>query len=291
MYNNYIKEVKCVKIQILNNRFVKIIAAILLFAIYVLIYLQAGAAYIENTWEAWKPDYEKADLTELLLKSELSDEDYELVYQQTGLTRLGVDPLLSDGNIGEILRIQDSFFSERDYFYNYFAPFTGQFEKSRGRYPNAPLSDGDIIFCPATFLSSSVLGHTAIVVDGKVGRIAEAYGFGSGFDTTLKASFFIYPAFVILRPKVDEDIKKQVAQYTKDELIGAEYDIFAGLFEEKAPDTLERTHCSHSVWYAYNKFGIDLDSNGGKIVTPTDILNSPYLEVVQVFGMDINGFR
>ena len=217
--------------------------------------------------------------------------DYELIYKQTGLTRLGVDPLLEEKNIGEILRIQDAFFSERDYYYDCFAPFTGRFEKKRGRYPNAPLCDGDIIFCPATYLSSSVLGHTAIVVDGEVGRIAEAYGFGAGFDTTLSASFFVYPAFVILRPKVDEQIKQQVAQYTKTELVGAEYDILAGLFEEKAPEVLERTHCSHAVWYAYNKFGIDLDSNGGKIVTPTDILNSPYLEVVQVFGMDIDDFR
>ena len=279
------------KFQILNNRFVKIIAAILLFVIYVLIYLQAGAMFIENTWEAWKPDYKKADITEILLKSELSDGDYELIYRQTGLTRLGVDPLLEEKNIGEILRIQDAFFSERDYYYDCFAPFTGRFEKTRGRYPNAPLCDGDIIFCPATYLSSSVLGHTAIVVDGEVGRIAEAYGFGAGFDTTLSASFFVYPAFVILRPKVDDQIKQQVAQYTRTELVGAEYDILAGLFEEKAPEVLERTHCSHSVWYAYNKFGIDLDSNGGKIVTPTDILNSPYLEVVQVFGMDIDDFR
>lgn len=279
------------KFQLLNNKFLKIIALILLFVIYVLLYLQAGAVFVEYTWSSWKPDYEKADITHILLKPSLTVNDYELIYEQTGLTRLGVDPLLEEGRIGEILRIQDAFFSERDYYYNYFAPFTGRFQKSTGRYPNAPLEDGDIIFCPATYLSSSILGHTALVVDGEVGRIAEAYGFGTGFDTTSKASFFIYPAFVILRPKVDTDIKTAVVEYTKNELVGAEYDILAGIFEKKAPDILERTHCSHSVWYAYNKFGIDLDSNGGKIVTPYDILNSDQLEVVQVFGMDIYNLR
>ncbi len=40
------------------------------------------------------------------------------------------------------------------------------------------------------------------------------------------------------------------------------------------------------MWYAYHKFGIDIDSNGGKIVTPYQILNSENLSVVQVFGMD-----
>ena len=279
------------KFQMLNNRFLKIIAVILLFVLYVLIYLQAGAVFIEHTWSSWKPDYDKVDITDILMKKELSDADYTLIYEQTGLTRLGVDPLIKEGIVGEILRIQDAFFSERDYYYDYFAPFTGRFEKSSGRYPNAMLEDGDIIFCPATYLSSSILAHTALVVDSEAGRIAEAYGFGAGFDTTSKASFFIYPAFVILRPKVDAEIKTAVAEYTREELIGAEYDILAGLFEDKAPEPLERTHCSHSVWSAYNKFGIDLDSNGGKIVTPYDILYSDQLEVVQVFGMDIYNFR
>ena len=32
------------------------------------------------------------------------------------------------------------------------------------------------------------------------------------------------------------------------------------------------------------QYGIDLDSDGGIIVTPTDIANSPYLEVVQSYG-------
>ena len=40
------------------------------------------------------------------------------------------------------------------------------------------------------------------------------------------------------------------------------------------------------MWYAYNAFGVDLDSNGGLVVTPRNIANSPLVEVVQVFGID-----
>ena len=42
------------------------------------------------------------------------------------------------------------------------------------------------------------------------------------------------------------------------------------------------------VWYAYKKFGIDLDSTGGAVVKPRDIANSNQGEVVQAFGFDLD---
>jgi len=38
------------------------------------------------------------------------------------------------------------------------------------------------------------------------------------------------------------------------------------------------------VWYAYNKFGVDLDSNGGMLAMVRDIALSDKAEVVQSFG-------
>ena len=40
------------------------------------------------------------------------------------------------------------------------------------------------------------------------------------------------------------------------------------------------------VWYAYQKFGLDLDGNGGALVLPFDLANSSQMELVQVFGFD-----
>ena len=34
------------------------------------------------------------------------------------------------------------------------------------------------------------------------------------------------------------------------------------------------------------RFGIDLDSDGGCIVKPQDMANSPYMQVVQIYGFD-----
>lgn len=51
---------------------------------------------------------------------------------------------------------------------------------------------------------------------------------------------------------------------------------------------LRGTQCAHLVWYAYRQFGYDLDSDGGSLVTPRDLYDSPLLEVVQIYGMEIN---
>jgi hypothetical protein len=40
------------------------------------------------------------------------------------------------------------------------------------------------------------------------------------------------------------------------------------------------------VWYPYERYGYDLDSDGFWLVTPKDIANSDLLEVVQVYGAD-----
>ena len=66
------------------------------------------------------------------------------------------------------------------------------------------------------------------------------------------------------------------------------YDLTAGIFGPKSADKDKKkgTHCSHLIWQAYRYYGYDLDSDGGLIVTPKDIANSPALEVVQVYGVD-----
>ena len=58
-------------------------------------------------------------------------------------------------------------------------------------------------------------------------------------------------------------------------------------WDEDEWDDIEGTHCAHLVWYAYNRFGYDVDSDGGVIVTPRDIFESPVWEVVQVYGMPL----
>ena len=75
----------------------------------------------------------------------------------------------------------------------------------------------------------------------------------------------------------------EIADYAKDNLVGLEYSLFAGFFGAQE-EVLTQTQCAHLVWYAYNQFGIDIDSTGGETVTPKDILKSDKLEIVQIYG-------
>lgn len=274
-----------------KKRWVKVVAAVIAVVLMIPIILRAGIEIVGATYTVWSPDYEKIDLLPILEKEILTDEDYGTLFEQTGLTRIAIDDYRERGEIGEILRIQRYFFEDPDYYCRIFHFCVGMIEKSNGIYPNAILQDGDIIYSPSTYISFVNISHAAIVVDGEAGILAEAYGYGSSIKTCTAASFFTYPQFVILRPKADPALRSEVADFVVEELLGTPYDILAGIFGEKAPVPLKTTHCSHMPWYAYYRFGIDLDSNGGKIVTPYDIFKSPHLEVVQVFGFDIEDFR
>ncbi len=277
--------------SILKRRWWKFAAGLLIFVLLLPLILRGGIELVAATWKSWEPSYDQIDILPILEKDILSDDDYEILFRQTGLTRIGIDDFLANDDIGEILRIQNYFFEEPKYFCDIFHICVGMFEKYTGRYPTAILKDGDIIVSPATYISFIELSHAAIVVNATGGYIAEAYGYGTNLSTCTVSSFFVYPAFVILRPKAGEEIGSAAADYVKENMLGTPYDLLTGIFEEKAPDPLKTTHCSHLPWYAYYKQGVDIDSNGGKIVTPNDILYSDELEVVQVFGMDINKFK
>ena len=46
------------------------------------------------------------------------------------------------------------------------------------------------------------------------------------------------------------------------------------------------TQSAHMIWSCYRALGYDLDSDGGRLVTPRDLLDSPLLEVVQIYGIE-----
>ena len=71
-------------------------------------------------------------------------------------------------------------------------------------------------------------------------------------------------------------------------MCGVPYHLSAGFIGAKAPETdapYFGVHCAYLVWYAWNHFGYDLDSDGGRLVTASDLLHSDLLEVVQLYGM------
>ncbi len=261
-----------------------VLLAVLIFVAAACCVLQAGSWYTEKTWEFWYPDYAKEDITDMLSREELSDGEYERLYRQTGLTRLAIDDMRgSVEGRGRILTIQEVYFTDYTVNHRRFNPFT-YMDEIDGYTSVCYLREGDIILSSSIRVSWWRYGHAAVVVDAENYLIAQTIGpwAKSGVDNI--TTFSSLADFIVLRPKADDETKSRVVSYMVSDMMDIPYRFTAGLFFNKNPERLKSSQCAHFVWYAYNKFGVDLDSDGGWLVKPQDIANSDELELVQVFG-------
>lgn len=273
--------------DILKKRAVRVTAIVLLSVLGILLLLEVGSLVVSVAVHPWSPEYEREDISHIL-NGEIDADGYDTLYRQTGLTRIGVDELLAEGRADRILELQESFFARDDYEPELFGAFVCAYDRVGGvPYAYPKLRDGDVICCFATYLSFIQIGHCGIVVDAESGVIAESAGYSSVLKLVSADTFFTCTSFIVLRPRCDESTRAAAVKYVEENMLGAEYDILAGIFESKNRTPLRATHCSHAVWYAYDKVGVDIDSNGGKIVTPLDISRSENLDIVAARGVDI----
>ncbi len=220
--------------EFFKKKIVKITAVILALALLVPLILDIGTK-ISSGWRAWRPDYEREDISGILEKENLSDDDYAFLYKQTGLTKIGIDGLIDGGLKSRIYKIQNQFFAEQEYELRIFAPFTGFMKRDPdiGVATSCLLEDGDILYSPTTFFSFIKLGHTAVIMDSSNAALAQVSGYGSCSTGLSTSTFFVRPAFVVLRANADREVREDVAKYVSDELMGIDYNIFAGIFEKK----------------------------------------------------------
>ncbi len=271
----------------IRKRLFAIFGGVVLFAVAVLGFLELGVLYTGKSWEQWYPDYEKQEISQLLDKETLTDEEYELVYRQTGLTRVAVDDMRVDiGGRMRILNIQRLFFKEREVTSRHFAPFT-YMDEVEERMAICDLKDGDIIVSATTRVSWWRYGHACIVINGRLRMIAESIGPGVDSEVAGVGVCENYADFLVLRPKVDEETKAKVVDFIQEEMLGLPYRFTVGILSKKYKENLKGTQCAHFVWYAYKRFGVDLDSNGGGLVKPRDMALSQNVELVQAFGFDL----
>ncbi len=270
-----------------KKRLLAIFCGILFFIVAILGTLEIGVIYTGRTWKHWYADYAQEDILPLLEKEALDEEDYALLYRQTGLTRLAIDDM--KGSVegrGKILEIQRVFFEKYQVESRWFAPFT-YMDEIDGQSVFCFLKDGDIIVSASTRVSWWRYGHACIVVDGERQRIAESIAPGAISETANASVCDEYADFLVLRPKVAEETKAEIVDFIQREMLGLPYSFTVGILSKKYKEELKATQCAHFVWYAYKKFGVDLDSNGGGLVKPQDIALSENVELVQAFGFDL----
>ena len=269
----------------IKQKIVIIALSLLIAAISLCSTLQIGVIVARNSWKHWRPTYAMLDIAETIKKETLTDADYRMLYQQTGLTKIGIDGLRGAGKTEQILIIQSAYFDDEEIITENFGYLTNM-ESINKRIPLAELEDGDIIISATTYLSFFRFGHSVLVVNAERGWLLECFAPGTKSELVDIGSIDTLANLMVLRPKVDKETKAKVVEYASNHLTGIPYSPFAGIFTDKFEKMPTITQCTHIIWHAYQTFGIDLDSNGGALVLPRDITHSNQVELVQTFWFD-----
>lgn len=227
------------------------------------------------------PDYPRVELTPA--------SGYETIFLQTGLGQAAVDNLLGEGKFQTVLEIQESFFAPPQLECT---PLLGWFTREDRLESSGPalidLQPGDILLTLSTHTGGWRHGHAGLVIDRDT--VLECAVLGTDSLLAGTAHWNRYSNFAVLRVKgADAAQRQNVADYAVETLLGVPYRLTTGLLGDKAlepGDSGFGLHCIYLPWYAWNRFGYDLDSDGGRLVTATDLLRSDQVEVVQIYGMD-----
>ncbi|MEA4892430.1 MAG: hypothetical protein VB085_07685 [Peptococcaceae bacterium] len=271
------------------------------------------------------PEYEKADLSpavERALAGEepLAEADYRLLFWQTGLGPVAVEALRQQADFPEkINEYQENFFRPRQVLcrHVFFPVWQEWLETPEGKnlhFSLAPLEEGYVLLTRSTHCLGWRMGHAGLVVDKQARISLESSGLG--YDSALEemGHWEEYPTFIMLRLRdADEKELAGIAAFARENLLGAPYRISAGFWggkvlseglqkkaesffgggeiaagqeEKEVVPLLSGTQCAHLIWAAFTAAGYDIDSDGGLLVTPRDIAQSPLFEVVQIYGLD-----
>lgn len=250
----------------------------------------------------------------------LTADDYDIIYQQTGLGRAGVKTIYDNGGLYRLRTAQRYFYGKPEIsesrlnVVRHLERVDGVYdlENDTEVYPAFPVEDGDIIVTLSSYIGGWRYGHTGLIVDAKQGLVLEAMTYGEPSCIERLDHWDEYPAWAILRPRnLTREQRAAVAKYAYDNLQGINYSLLAStrtgevgkgtnpqqVIEAVANDTLahdeniSRTQCAHIAWYAYYLAGLDLDSDWTDYVTPADILRDDDLELVMEYGFLQNIFE
>jgi len=284
-----------IKQKIKQTKHKKLLVA---FSIILLIFviIQAMEAIIEPSGYI-RPDYPKTDISSVLEKDTMNEEDYKELFYQTGLGKTAIDELLSDKEKGasEILKFQEIFFSDNNVSCESIGIITSQESIVNGEgkpmygFNLAPYKNGYVLITKATHSLGWRHGHAAIITDAKRGETLEAVILGSNTMLQDINKWRVYPSFMMLKLKdTSQETLDEIAKFAKDNLNDKIYGLTIGLTNKKNPDPkdINGTQCAHLVWYPFMQFGYDTDYDGSWLVTPKDIANSDLFEVVQIYGVD-----
>lgn len=255
--------------------------------IIILVLLIIHTYNLNNTF--WCPDVEYKDVIEICKKENLTDEDYLEIFNQTGISPYAIKRIIEDGRLNRLQQLNKYYLTKPNIKQSYlWFPFTMMDYTVSQRTPLVNLKNGDILVHFNTHTLDWRHGHVGLVVDVENDKVLEHAVIGETSYYSSLSNWNRQSKFLVLRYE-DEEIIDDVLEYAKNNLLDLKYNIFVGVFDNKDKSESNdkfSSNCSHIIWQAFKKFDIDLDSNGGNIVTPKDIALSNKLKVVQIYGID-----
>ena len=238
------------------------------------------------------------DLSFVLTKESMTDEEYNLVFDQTGLGRVAIDALKKDESsfIENVKRFQAQKQKPVRYRQTFlFFPTTTaeELRDETGRKRMLllpPLEVGDVLITKSTKTLLYRHGHAALVLKPNVSTI-ESMMIGTESDILNVDSWRSYPTLLILRPKNNRELAKAAVDFAEKKLLGVPYQLLTGVVKKDKSDmeTIDGTHCAHLVWQAYQSAGLDIDTDHGWQVTPHDLAKDDVMEVVFSYGFGKTG--
>lgn len=280
------------KAKKIKHKKLLITASILLIIFAIISILEAmtePSAYVQ-------PDYNKKNISSILEKNNLSDEDYKELFYQTGLGKTAVDEILKhDNGVSEISKFQENFFRNNNILCESIGIITSQesIVNDEGKpmygFDLAPYENGYVLITKATHSLGWRHGHAAIITDAENKETLEAVILGSNTRFQNINKWRVYPSFMMLKLKDNsQETLEEVAKFAKENLYDIPYGLTVGLTTKKnpVPENIKSTQCSHVAWYPFMQYGFDVDSDGSWLVTPKDIANSDLFEVVQIYGVN-----
>ena len=270
----------------------------LIVCLLLALFLWTSQTVFAHRRPAFKPDYPMQDLIPLLTQKVLGPDDYKVLFLQTGLAKPTVDHLLDRGDPGQaqLLDVQRQFFLPRATVCTpIFGPFVMEDHlpsPQNGATAWAPqmvdLEDGDVLITYSTHSFGWRHGHAGLVVDAAQGKSIEAAVIGSDAAVLSTQHWRSYSSYLVLRLReITPQLQQELVSWSLAHLDGAPYRLTSGFWGLKEPDDGDfGLQCSYLVWYAFQQFGYDVDSDGGRLVSVDDLAHSPLFDVVQLYGLD-----
>lgn len=279
----------------MKYRIQKIISYILVVLVFLCCLVFALTWRTEQQAVTFVPP-QAVDLTKIAAKMALSADDYDLLYEQTGLAKPDIDLIWAkESDIAATLSAyQQRYLSESTFDTEILAGFSkAERISDRNQYVQIyDLQKGDVLLTQSTHTLCYRHGHSSLYLGGTEPDLLEATVIGAPVSLTSAWSWGGYPTGIQLRiseeaaaeaGRAPAELGAAAASYAEEELLGDDYRLLAGAFG--IGENTDATQCAYLIYEAYAHFGIDVSSRDFP-VTPSSLLKSGKFDIIQVWGVD-----